>query len=151
MQGLILYPTLLLVHHHVLTTLNMFWCTLQTVIPFKQKHALNTIQRAFNAINIHKPWIIFSKTLPAHCWSFYLKWIFLFLSSVKPVILSRTNWQHSVWAQCLCVRVPGLGELTCFIGYYVGFGHRLLVTQINRGAPLKTGEEQEESAHCYKR
>lgn len=32
----------------------------------------------------------------------------------------------------------GLGGLTCFVGYCVGFGHRLLVTQIDRGAPLKS-------------
>ena len=29
-------------------------------------------------------------------------------------------------------------SLTCLVGYGVGFGHRLLVTQIDRGTPLKT-------------
>lgn len=28
--------------------------------------------------------------------------------------------------------VMGLGKLTCFVGYCVGFGHRLLVTQVDR-------------------
>lgn len=33
--------------------------------------------------------------------------------------------------------VMGLGRLTCFVRYCVGFGHRLLITQVDRGAPLK--------------
>lgn len=32
----------------------------------------------------------------------------------------------------------GLGGLTCFVGDCVGFGHRLLVAQVDRRAPLKT-------------
>lgn len=37
----------------------------------------------------------------------------------------------------------GLGGLTCFVGYCVGFGHRLFVTQIDRGAPLKSRSQSE--------
>lgn len=32
----------------------------------------------------------------------------------------------------------GLGGLTCFVGDCVGFGHRLLVAQVDGRAPLKT-------------
>lgn len=32
---------------------------------------------------------------------------------------------------------------TCFVGYCVGFGHRLLVAQIDRGAPLKCIRQEE--------
>lgn len=31
-----------------------------------------------------------------------------------------------------------VGRLTCFVGNCVGLGHRLLVAQVDRGAPLKT-------------
>ncbi len=39
--------------------------------------------------------------------------------------------------------VMGLGTLTCFVGYSVGFGHRLLITQVDRGAPLKTDQKSQ--------
>lgn len=35
------------------------------------------------------------------------------------------------------------GGLTCFVGYSVGFGHRLLVTQVDRRAPLESRPETE--------
>lgn len=46
----------------------------------------------------------------------------------------------SIWIWVL----TGLGRLTCFVGYCVGFGHRLLITQVDRGAPLK-GRAQRKS------
>lgn len=53
--------------------------------------------------------------------------------------------------QYLDLRAPvlmGLGRLTCFVGYCVGFGHRLLITQIDRGAPLKARTKWEKSECC---
>lgn len=44
--------------------------------------------------------------------------------------------------------LTGLGRLTCFVGYCVGFGHRLLITKVDRGAPLKARSKWEKSECC---
>lgn len=44
------------------------------------------------------------------------------------------------------LKLTGLGRLTCFVGYCVGFGHRLLITQVDRGAPLESTKRKSQGA-----
>lgn len=49
------------------------------------------------------------------------------------------------------LKLTGLGRLTCFVGYCVGFGHRLLITQVDGGAPLEgRAQKPEVRALCSK-
>lgn len=52
-----------------------------------------------------------------------------------------TGGQH----QYLDLQSPvltGLPRLTCFVGDGIGFGHRLLVAQVDGGAPLEKMEDK---------
>ena len=75
------------------------------------------------------------------------------------LISSNTLWmesihrQHITWYlespgtggehQYLDLCAPGVKGFTCFVGDCVGFGHRLLVTQVNRRAPLTNQKRAE--------